>query len=97
MRSLREADDPTTFRNIQFEIRGLGREAMRRATDVQDSGHTYTTRSGDTLWGIARHHLGGGARWVKIFALNCVDMRHGDILATGATLKMPKPYVPGGG
>jgi hypothetical protein len=97
MRSMREADDPTTFRNLQFEIRGLGREAVRRATDVVDSGHTYTTRSGDTLWGIARRFLGGGRHWVKIFALNCVEMQHGDILATGATLKMPRPYNPGGG
>jgi nucleoid-associated protein YgaU len=69
-----------------------GRRVVRR-----DSGHTYTTRSGDTLWGIARHHLGGGAQWVRIFALNCVEMQHGDILATGATLKMPEPYSPSSG
>jgi hypothetical protein len=50
MRSMNEAADPTTFRNIQFEIRGLGREAVRRATDVRDSGHTYRAVHGDTLW-----------------------------------------------
>jgi nucleoid-associated protein YgaU len=94
MRTTREADDPTTWRNIQFEIRGLGREAVRRATNVRDSGHTLTVAAGDTLWGLARRHLGGGANWVRIFALNCVEMRHGDILAAGATLKMPDPYRP---
>jgi nucleoid-associated protein YgaU len=97
MRSMNEAADPTTFRNIQFEIRGLGREAVRRATDVRDSGHTYRAVHGDTLWEIAARHLGGGARWVRIFSLNCVDMRHGDILAAAATLKMPEPYRPSGG
>ena len=69
---------------------------MRRATDVRDSGHTYRAVRGDTLWDIAAHHLGVGARWVRIFALNCVDMRHGDILAEGAVLKMPEPYRPAG-
>jgi LysM repeat protein len=31
---------------------------------------TYTVRSGDSLWAIAEHSLGDGARWPEIYELN---------------------------
>lgn len=95
LRSMREADDATTYRNVQFEIRGLGREAVRRATRVRDSGHRLTITRGMTLWDLAATHLGSGALWVQIFALNAAELQMGDRIVTGAELRMPRPYAPG--
>jgi nucleoid-associated protein YgaU len=63
------------YQNMRFEIRGLGEEAVRRGTDAVDSTHTYTIASGDTLWAIAVAHLGGGARWTRILALNAAAIQ----------------------
>jgi nucleoid-associated protein YgaU len=82
------------YQNMRFEIRGLGEEAVRRGTDAVDSGHTYTIASGDTLWGIAEAHLGGGARWTRILALNAAAIQDPNIIRAGAVLKMPRPYHP---
>lgn len=94
---LNPRDDQTTYRNVQFEIRGLGREAVRRGSSVRDSGHKLRITAGMTLWDLAARHLGGGANWVKIFALNAVELQNGDRILAGGELKMPEPYRPGGG
>ncbi len=80
------------YQNKRFEIRGLGQTAVTRGTDAVDSGHTYTVRGGDTLWGIAAAHLGGGPHWTRIMALNVVDIGNPNIIHVGAVLKMPEPY-----
>jgi nucleoid-associated protein YgaU len=88
--------DRTTpdYQNIRFEIRALGQNAMSRGTDAVDSGHTYTVQSGDTLWGIAETHLGGGPRWTRIMALNAIDLQDPNRIRAGAVLKMPRPFQP---
>jgi LysM repeat protein len=83
----------TDYQNKRFEIRALGRVAVTRGRDAIDSGHTYTVRSGDTLWGIAQTHLGGGARWTRIMALNVVELQDPNAIGVGATLKMPQPFA----
>ena len=82
------------YQNIRFEIRALGQNAMNRGTDAVDSGHTYTVRSGDTLWGIAAARLGGGPRWTRIMALNAIDLQDPNRILPGAVLKMPEPFTP---
>ena len=83
------------YQNKRFEIRALGQNAMNRGTDAVDSGHTYTVRSGETLWEIAGAHLGGGSRWTRIMALNAIDLQDPNRIRPGAVLKMPEPYQPG--
>jgi nucleoid-associated protein YgaU len=83
------------YQNKRFEIRALGRVAVARGRDAVDSGHTYTVRSGDTLWAIAQAHLGGGTRWTRIMALNAVDLQDPNVIGVGATLKMPRPFAGG--
>ena len=82
------------YQNKRFEIRALGQEALHRGTDAVDSGHTYTVRSGDTLWAIAAARLGGGPRWTRIMALNAIDLQDPNRIRPGAVLKMPQPFQP---
>jgi nucleoid-associated protein YgaU len=82
------------YQNIRFEIRALGQTAMTRGTDAVDSGHTYTVKSGDTLWGIAAARLGGGPRWTRIMALNAIDLQDPNRIRPGNVLKMPNPFAP---
>ncbi len=48
---------------------------------------TYTVRSGDTLWGIAKKYLGSGLKWPKIAELNGIN---GTLIRTGQVLKIPE-------
>ena len=92
--------DRTTpdYQNKRFEIRGLAREAVQRATAGGrpiDSGHTVTLAAGDTLWALAQRHLGGGPGWTRIFMLNYEELGDPNRVMTGDSLKMPQPYRPG--
>jgi nucleoid-associated protein YgaU len=50
----------------------------------------YTVQHNDTLWGLARDHLGDGTRWREIFKLNKkIIGAKPDFLATGAVLRLP--------
>ncbi len=51
---------------------------------------TVTVRPGDTLWGLARTHLGTGTRWKQIFDLNA-----GRVQADGKRLTDPDLIVIG--
>jgi nucleoid-associated protein YgaU len=91
--------DRTTpdYQNKRFEIRGLAREAVRRAGAAGrpvDSGHTRSVAAGDSLWSLAETHLGGGANWTRIFMLNYEELGDPNRIFAGATLKMPRPYTP---
>ena len=45
---------------------------------------TVTVKRGNTLWGLARTHLGTGTRWQEIF-----DLNRGRVQAEGRTLRNP--------
>ena len=45
---------------------------------------TVTVKRGNTLWGLARTHLGTGTRWQEIF-----DLNRGKVQAGGRTLRNP--------
>ena len=45
---------------------------------------TVTVKRGNTLWGLARTHLGTGTRWQEIF-----DLNRGKVQADGRTLRNP--------
>ncbi|OIK01065.1 transcriptional regulator [Streptomyces sp. MUSC 14] len=50
----------------------------------------YTVIEGDTLWDIARTHLGDALKWPRIYALNKDRVQHG-----GARLTDPDLVLPG--
>ncbi|GAB6983932.1 LysM peptidoglycan-binding domain-containing protein [Nocardioides pyridinolyticus] len=49
-----------------------------------------TVRPGDTLWGLAEHHLGSGDRWPEIYALNrAVVGADPDVIQPAQRLRLP--------
>lgn len=48
-----------------------GKKTKERAGGNEDGGKgNYTVVSGDTLWGIAAKHCGGGMNWTKLYDAN---------------------------
>lgn len=43
---------------------------QKRDTTTAPKNKTYTVKSGDTLWDIARVKLGNGSKWTSIYSLN---------------------------
>ena len=56
---------------------------------------TYTVKPGDTLSGIAAHHLGDGMRWRDIYAANRseMDLRFRRAGLPKHTIRHPWDYV----
>jgi nucleoid-associated protein YgaU len=50
---------------------------------------TYTVKSGDTLSGIAKHHLGDANAYMKIFEANRDQLSDPDNIKPGQVLKIP--------
>jgi len=65
-------------------IEGVGREM-----DNRPQGGTHTVARGDTLWGIARKHLGDGRRYREIFELNRDQLQNPNLILPGQVLRLP--------
>jgi len=51
---------------------------------------TYTVKSGDTLWGIAKQTLGDGSRWQEIYNANVsVIGKNPNLIYPGQVLRIP--------
>jgi len=71
------------------------RMPVRRASDstaTERGTRTYTVRSGDTFYGIARDQLNDASRWRELFELNKA-LVHGDAtrLQVGQVITLPSP------
>jgi len=63
-------------------------KASPRPNDKQPP-KTYTLRSGDTLWKVAKSQLGNGDRWREIQKLNGISDAQLKKLSAGKILKLP--------
>ncbi len=54
------------------------------------AGGTYTVKSGDTLWNIAKSHYGDGSKYMKIFEANKGLLDNPDRIYPGQELVIPK-------
>lgn len=61
-----------------------------RASDTAPSATTYTIKSGDTLWAIAKKYLGDGARYTEIVNANKDVISNPNNIPIGTVLKIPK-------
>lgn len=56
------------------------------ASKIPNTNHTYTVKSGDSLWSIAQTELGDGSRYPEIKSLNGLAS---DTIYPGQNLKIP--------
>ncbi|MBX9668803.1 MAG: LysM peptidoglycan-binding domain-containing protein [Candidatus Obscuribacterales bacterium] len=50
----------------------------------------YTIHKGDSLWNIAKQHLGDGSKWQEIYQLNQTSIgQNPDLIYPGTTLNLP--------
>lgn len=50
---------------------------------------TYTVKSGDTLWAIAKKYLGNGDRYTEIYNLNKNKIKNPNLIYSGQVLTLP--------
>ena len=62
-----------------------------RTTKAEDSnaGRTYTVKSGDCLWKIAKQFYGNGVEYPKIYNANKDKIKNPDLIITGWVLIIP--------
>ena len=60
-----------------------------RPTESAPKAKTYTVVSGDTLWAIAKKHLGNGARYNEIYNLNKDKINNPNLIYPGQILTLP--------
>ena len=53
-----------------------------------------TVRPGDSLWALAKSHLGSGQRWPEILQLNRDQIKDPDLIEPGWRLRLPPPPGP---
>lgn len=85
----RTTDRPVTADGVD---RSRTSEAFEAATNPATTPVTrpYTVKRNDTLWALARDHLGDGGRWREIFDLNQKVLgTEPDFLPTGVVLRLP--------
>lgn len=79
---------PTTKRITRPTLLVVKPAPVTRPKDTPPALRTYTVRKKDTLWSIAKRHLGDGQRWREIVAANPgLDHRK---LMPGQTIKLPE-------
>jgi len=66
-----------------------GTEVLIPCINRAPQGLTYTVKPGDSLWTIAREHLGAGSRWKEIYEVNKDRMDSPDDLREKLELRMP--------
>lgn len=71
------------------EARATQETGELRADDKPEI-DVYTVAKGDSLWQIAKQHLGDGRRYMEIFELNRDIIKKPRLIRPGWKLKMPK-------
>ena len=61
-------------------------ENLQLVSETKQATTTYTVKKGDTLWEIAKKHLGSGARYTEIVKLNGLKT---SVILVGQQLKIP--------
>lgn len=60
-----------------------------RPTESAPKAVTYTVKSGDCLWNIAKKQLGDGSRWKEIYNLNKDKIKNPNLIYPNQSLTMP--------
>ena len=63
--------------------------STRDTNGGSSSGKSYTVKSGDSLWGIAKKFYGDGSKYMKIFEANKGKLRDPNVISVGQVLIIP--------
>jgi len=84
----REIKIKTTKDDVQAAVKGENKPRPR--VDTKPVPKTYSVKSGDSLWKIAKAQLGSGSKWQSIYNLNKKTIgTNPDKLKVGMKLVMP--------
>lgn len=61
----------------------------KRTTETKPKTKTYTVKSGDCLWNIAKRYYGNGAQYTKIYNANRDKIKNPNLIYVGQVLKIP--------
>lgn len=64
-------------------------EPPKRETSQAPKQSTYTVKSGDCLWNIAKKYLGDGSRYNEIYNLNKDKIKNANLIYAGQVLTLP--------
>lgn len=64
-------------------------EQPPRPTSTVPQNKTYTVKSGDCLWNIAKKELGNGSRYIEIYNLNKDKIKNPNLIYPGQVLTLP--------
>lgn len=65
-------------------------KAVKPENGIAEGSHTYTIRSGDCLWNIAKDHLGSAAKWSDIYKMNSDILgANPDLIRPGTQIQLP--------
>ena len=64
-------------------------EPPKRETSQAPKQSTYTVKSGDCLWNIAKKYLGDGSRYNEIYKLNKDKIKNPNLIYAGQVLTLP--------
>lgn len=64
-------------------------EPPRRETSNAPKNSSYTVKSGDCLWNIAKKQLGDGSRWKEIYELNKDKIKNPNLIYPDQSLTLP--------
>lgn len=64
-------------------------EPPKRETSQAPKQSTYTVKSGDCLWNIAKKYLGDGSRYNEIYNLNKDKIKNPNLIYPGQVLTLP--------
>lgn len=73
--------------NISTKVATVSSQATRTDNRVQEK--TYTVKSGDCLWNIAKSLLGSGSRYTEIYNLNRDKIKNPNLIYPGQVLRIP--------
>lgn len=73
--------------NIATKVATVSSQATRTDNRVQEK--TYTVKSGDCLWNIAKSLLGSGSRYTEIYNLNKDKIKNPNLIYPGQVLRIP--------
>ena len=81
------ADKKPDFSNV---VGGSSSTARPPAGTPSPAARTYTVKSGDSLWKIAKQFYGKGSEWTRIHEANKDVIKNPDLIQPGWTLRIPE-------